>query len=215
VAANIYKNKIGKRLPSVTGIISRFKDSGGLLYWANQCGLDGKTLDEARRPAATAGTLAHAMVEARLRGEAWEPPAAVDANVLTAAKTSFSAYLHWESMNNIKIDYAEVALISDKHQFGGQIDAVGKLGDTLVMIDWKTSNAVYGDYLIQLAAYRQLWEENYPDHPITGGFHLCRFAKDTSDFAHHYYPQLDNEWKAFELMIELYSLDKLIKKRAA
>jgi hypothetical protein len=36
------------RLPSVTTIIGRFKESGGPLYWANQQGLEGKTLDQAR-----------------------------------------------------------------------------------------------------------------------------------------------------------------------
>ena len=35
----IYKDHRGNRLPSVTTIIGRFKESGGLLYWANQQGL--------------------------------------------------------------------------------------------------------------------------------------------------------------------------------
>ena len=215
MTANIYKNRAGKRLPSVTGVIGRFKDSGGLLYWANQAGLDGKTLDQARAPASAAGTFAHEMVEARLRKDAWQAPAVYDPAVLEAANEAYAAYLRWEAMNRMKVRYAEVALVSETYQFGGQIDAIGEIGGDLVLIDWKTSNAVYGDYLLQLAAYKQLWEENYPDHPITGGFHLCRFAKETSDFAHHFYPQLDNEWRAFSLMLELYSLDKIIKKRAA
>ena len=44
----ISKDHRGNRLPSVTTIIGRFKESGGLLYWANQQGLEGKTLDQAR-----------------------------------------------------------------------------------------------------------------------------------------------------------------------
>ena len=43
----IYKDHRGNRLPSVTSIIGRFKESGGLLYWANRQGLEGKTLDQA------------------------------------------------------------------------------------------------------------------------------------------------------------------------
>jgi hypothetical protein len=54
----IYKDHRGNRLPSVTTIIGRFKESGGLLYWANQQGLEGKTLDQARAEVTTPGTLA-------------------------------------------------------------------------------------------------------------------------------------------------------------
>jgi hypothetical protein len=59
----IYKDHRGNRLPSVTTIIGRFKESGGLLYWANQQGLEGKTLDQARAEVTTPGTLAHKAVE--------------------------------------------------------------------------------------------------------------------------------------------------------
>ena len=53
----IYKDHRGNRLPSVTTIIGRFKESGGLLYWANQQGLEGKTLDQARAEVTTPGAI--------------------------------------------------------------------------------------------------------------------------------------------------------------
>src|ERR1700731_1561533 len=64
----IYKDHRGNRLPSVTTIIGRFKESGGLLYWANQQGLEGKTLDQARVEVTTPGTLAHKAVEDHIHG---------------------------------------------------------------------------------------------------------------------------------------------------
>ena len=64
----IYKDHRGNRLPSVTTIIGRFKESGGLLYWANQQGLEGKTLDQARAEVTTPGTLAHKAVEDHING---------------------------------------------------------------------------------------------------------------------------------------------------
>jgi hypothetical protein len=64
----IYKDRCGNRLPSVTTIIGRFKESGGLLYWANQQGLEGKTLDQARAEVTTPGTLAHRAVEDHING---------------------------------------------------------------------------------------------------------------------------------------------------
>jgi hypothetical protein len=62
-----------------------------------------------------------------------------------------------------------------------------------VKLRFPLCNAVYADYLYQLAAYGLLWNENYPDHPPVGGFHLCRFAKEQGDFSHHYFPSLDDE----------------------
>jgi hypothetical protein len=64
----IYKDHRGNRLPSITTIIGRFKESGGLLYWANQQGLEGKTLDQARAEVTTPGTLAHKAVEDHING---------------------------------------------------------------------------------------------------------------------------------------------------
>lgn len=85
----IYKDHHGNRLPSVTTIIGRFKESGGLLYWANQQGLEGKTLDQARAEVTTPGTLAHKAVkttsETALRGAG---------EVTEKARTAYVACLH-------------------------------------------------------------------------------------------------------------------------
>jgi hypothetical protein len=211
-AREAYKTRDGVRVPSVTTILSRFKESGGLLYWANQAGLDGKTLEEARAPAATAGTLAHDMVEAHINKR--PPPEPIGGNdVVEKARAAFATFLKWWELNKLQIRHTEVSLVSEKYRFGGRLDAVGLSGNQLVLLDWKTSNAVYADYLLQLAGYRVLWEENYPEHPIVGGFHLCRFAKEEGDFSHHYFPRLDAEAEAFLEMRDLYDRIKLIEKR--
>lgn len=208
----IYKNAKGTRLPSVTTILSRFKDSGGLLYWANSAGLDGKTLDEARAPAATAGTMAHDLVEDYLNKR--ELRALVgDADIIEKAQTAFNTFLEWMKLNKIEVRHTEVSLVSEKHQFGGRLDAIGVANGKLILLDWKTSNSVYMDYVLQLAGYRILWEENYPDRPIEGGYHLARFAKEEGDFSHHYFPNLDYETETFIAMRELYTMVKKVEKR--
>jgi len=103
-------------------------------------------------------------------------------------------------------------LVSELYKFGGCPDAIGKIDGKLTLVDWKTSNSVYPDMLIQLAAYKQLWEENFPDRPLYG-FHLCRFSKEHGDFAHHYYSELNDAWEQFKLFRQAYDLDKLLKKR--
>lgn len=84
----------------------------------------------------------------------------------------------------------------------------------IILLDWKTSNGIFPDHLVQLAAYKQLWNENNPDRLITE-MHLLRFAKEHADFHHHRYANLDDAWRQFEIFREAYEIDKQLKKRAA
>lgn len=208
----IYKDADGRRVPSVTTILSRFKEAGGLMYWANQQGLEGRTLDEARAPAATAGTMAHELVEAHIHKRPL-PELRGDADTTAKAYAAFATYRHWAEMYTPEIRHTEVSLVSQAHRFGGRLDAVGTNGEGgLVLLDWKTSNAVYAEYLLQMAGYKILWEETYPDLPLVG-FHLCRFAKEQGDFSHHYFPSLTHESETFLLMRHLYEEIKIVEKR--
>jgi len=99
----------------------------------------------------TTSTLAHEMVEAHIKGEP------LPENVTEAAQSAFNAYLAWESMTKLKVVEQETQLVSEVHQFGGCPDAIVEINGKLAMCDWKTSNGVYPDYLIQLAAYDILW----------------------------------------------------------
>ena len=212
---DVYKNSKGDKLPSVTQIIGRFKDSGGLLYWANEQGIKGLTLQEARVPAATSGTMAHDLVEADIHNQP-EPQLTGNPEIIIKARAAFGGYKQWTKLTNLEILYTEVSLVSEKHQFGGRLDAVGiakALNPGNALIDWKTSNSIYADYILQLAAYEILWNENYPDNQITGGAHLCRFAKEEGDFGHHYYPSLENEKETFIKMRELFDMVKRVEKR--
>lgn len=212
-----YKLKDGTKCPGVTTIISRFKDSGGLLWWAFEQGKLAEqgiisSLYDKRDEAADAGTLAHSMVERYIEdGTRLVIP---DNEVGKQAEQGFKNYLQWEENNRIKIVKQEMEMVSEKYQFGGCPDALGiDNQNNLCILDWKNSNAIYQDYLIQLAAYKVLWEENNPNKPITGGFHLLRFSKDHADFAHHYWNELDDAWEQFKLFRQAYEFDKLLKKR--
>ena len=59
----------GSRVPSVTTVIGRFKDAGGLIHWAWKEGSEGRDYRETRDAAASVGTFAHAMVNAHIHNE--------------------------------------------------------------------------------------------------------------------------------------------------
>lgn len=205
----------GERVPGTTTIIGRFKDSGALMHWAFQQGKSGaEKLYDAAEKAADIGTLAHAMVEASIKGEDpksvfnGEPP-----EDQAKAANAFNEYLEWAAQTDVKIIDQEMALVSEEYRFGGTPDAIGLIGNSLCLLDWKTSNAVYPDHMIQLAAYRQLWNENHPEQPLTGASYLLRFSKNYPDFEARKFGDLSEAWEIFKLYRKAYDLDKELKKR--
>lgn len=222
----------GARLPGTTTIIGRFKESGGLLQWAFKQGQSGKaSLYEERDKAADIGTLAHKMVEVQIGNDftgVGDPPDAVlegvDDDSAQKARNAFQMYRLWASMNKMKLlsDYQELQLVSPEYRFGGTPDAIGEINGEVVLLDWKTSNSVYQDYLIQLAAYQHLINDGVLmdtgkalSIKVGAGAHLLRFAKEYPDFGHHYFGDLSEAWRQFQLFREAYEIDKTLKRRAA
>jgi hypothetical protein len=215
-----YKLPNGDRVPGTTTIIKRFQESGGLMVWAFNQGRDGaETLYEQREEAAEVGKVAHAMVEQHVKGltfaDTLQDFSAIPTPLMGKAQKAFNAFKTWERQTSLKIVATEESMTCGCHRFGGTLDAIGQIDNQLCLIDFKTSNAIYQDMLYQLAAYRHLWEINHPDLLLTGGFHLIRFSKTAGDFAHHFFDELDEAWRGFELMRPLFDIDKSLKKRAA
>jgi hypothetical protein len=192
------------------------------MFWAFDQGKSGKDrLYEETEKAADIGTCAHGMVELDIKEVS--PDEIVDyalkilpdKGMRDKAWSAFYAYKSWAKNFDVKIIEQEIHLVSEQYQYGGTPDAIGLIGNQIVLLDWKTSSSVYSDHLIQLAAYEHLWNENNPERPINGGCHLLRFDKDNGDFAHHYYAQLNDEWEQFVDFRRCYERDKRIEKRAA
>jgi hypothetical protein len=215
-----YFLKDGTKVPGVTTILGRWKDSGGLLFWAFDQGKAAQRgeiqkLYDNRDSAAASGTLAHLLVEKHINGEPEPDLAGYPEKTADAARQGFENYLRWEGDNKIEILYQELQLVSEEHGFGGSPDAIGtdSRGQT-TLLDWKTSSGgPYVDWLLQLSAYRILWLENYPSMPITGGIHLLRFSKENADFHHHFWQDLSEAEELFLLLRKAYDLDKRLKKR--
>src|SRR5215475_309408 len=213
-----YYLKDGTRVPGCTTVISTSLGWGkeGLLVWANREGQAGRDHRETRQAAADVGTLAHALVEARIRNVPFERPPTATEEQVRLATLAFNGFEEWFAASRIELVETEMHLVSERHRFGGTPDAVGKHKGTLCVLDWKASRAVYPEHLIQIAAYQQLWDENRPE-PIGGGVHLCKFAKDTGGFSHHWWPSeaLEPAWRAFLALRDLYDLQKEMKALAA
>jgi hypothetical protein len=241
-----YYAKDGKRVPSVSTICSRFKESGGLIHWSWQTAHEplmqaralleqvrehGDTNSDVdnflarpltdfdyrakRDTAMNAGTVAHEMVECFIRKHEFDPTKH-DPALVEMAKPAYAAFREWSEQSHLEIGESEVPLVSERYRFGGTRDAVA-VGKKRALLDWKTSNAIYPEYLCQLAAYGILDEEH--GNTIEGGYHLLRFSKqeqpdDPVQFVHYRWDQLNKPAAAFLSMRELYSLMQEIERFA-
>lgn len=228
-----------RRVPSVTTIIGSCKSEDttkALMHWAWKLGKEGVDYKEKQKSAIGAGHIAHELAEKFVRRLAVEQrqhpdkdyeelvydvesyikmlrPADVDPSELKKALTALEGFTEWISMSRAVVIATEVPLVSEAHLVGGTLDAVIQVNDKFYIGDWKTSNSLYADYLCQIAAYKLLWEENHPQYPIDGGFHLVRFDKEYGDFEHRFFKQLTAELEAFLHMRELYGLMRKVERR--
>jgi hypothetical protein len=230
----------GKRVPSVTTILSRYKESGGLMYWANQVGLGehdscsdqvackhcgkrpGKTLNEARSGAADVGSLAHDLIHYEVTGEEPELSLVKKYEHLSEAQWDLASQCHesyqeWQEVHKVKYVGHELSLLSHKHRYGGTLDAIGYVNDRFSIIDYKTSAGWYADYFVQLAGYILLVEED-PQLLMEYGAvqRICglRMSKETAGFDTFVRPRetFDVALRYFLHLREAYEMDKQVKK---
>jgi hypothetical protein len=170
------------------------------------------------------GTCVHSMCEAWVKGD--EPMLVLEkaleeetvndkATFRAQAASAYSAFEFWCKGTQLEIVDCEVQVISETHRFGGTLDFIGKLNGKMVLGDFKTSNGIWPEYLMQVSAYAKAYEE-CTGNKIDGGYHILRFSKENGDFGHHFYPSLDDDaWPAFLHLRALYDLNEKLKKRAA
>src|SRR5262245_63693241 len=96
----------GVRVPGVTTVIgtSLGWNKGALMHWAWTEGKEGRHYRDTQQAAADAGTLAHALVEAHIRGEpqAVPVPPTTDTDTVRLARLSFDAFREWFDHSRIE-----------------------------------------------------------------------------------------------------------------
>lgn len=177
---------------------------------ANRTGHRSKepALYEQRDEAANAGTLAHELVQADIKG--YTPTIVASPEVMAKADQAYKNYQSWAKLVNLKILETELHLVHEALRYGGTPDAVGVVNDVVCLLDWKTGKGVYTDSKLQVAAYVKLLEENGMECP--GGAHIVRFDKESAQFAHYHYSNeaLEPAWTAFRLCRELFDCIKTL-----
>lgn len=211
-----YHNAAGQPVPGTSDITGRFMNRTRLLYWAFSRGKQGcaKLYDDT---ALSIGTAVHMMAELDLQDR---DQADIDFYLnatlgaeedRTKARTAFAAFRKWRDQFHVRAHAQECSLVSEKLQFGGTLDTVAVIRNSLGLLDFKTSASgeVYEDMVLQLAAYGILWNETHPNQQIDAGYHLIVLPKDGSKPVHREFSeaQLQPFRSKFWLYRKAYDLD--------
>ena len=180
-----YINEEGKRVPSVTTIINQHLgwNKQALLGWTKRMMLGGQDADKVLNEAGDIGTLLHLLIEGHQRGFDIDTKD-YSYNQEKAAMKAFAGYLQWYEKVKFKSLRNELLLVNEEMQVGGTIDCIGKMGDDLVIVDWKTSKYLYAENKLQLAAYTYMFEQAQPKANVAYGL-VMRFGKEDGKFHQH------------------------------
>lgn len=195
-----------KKLPSVTTIISRFKNATGLIIWSNQLGLKGLNYFDELKKAGDTGTALHDLAELYILNKKYELP---DDKV---AVDCFQQFIDWWDSIDCEVIWTEKKYISKKLNVGGCPDLLVKQNDKYILVDFKTSKAVYSDMIIQLSCYAELIKEN--DGIEIDRAVIVRFPKDDdeTEIKKFFKDDLAVGLKQFTLLRKAFDLDKDLNK---
>lgn len=114
-----------------------------------------------RDTAASVGTICHFMCECYLKNV--EPDLSeFPKEQVSLAENGFIKFLEFWEKSALEVLHTEHALVHPYSPFGGTLDAICKDKDgNHVLLDLKTSKALYPEMFAQLAAYRELWNQEY------------------------------------------------------
>ncbi|EAR14046.1 hypothetical protein RB2501_01430 [Robiginitalea biformata HTCC2501] len=145
--------------PSVTTVLSAYPKGYGFQEWLKNVGGEAERI---LREAADRGSNVHNAIEQILLGR--------ELQWITEGKQHYSLD-EWQMICRFMEFYqdyiqsgeqvaTETQLFSKKMKLGGTCDMVAKINGETWMIDFKTSNGLYKTHEIQLAAYKEMWDEH-------------------------------------------------------
>lgn len=152
--SRFYITESGNYVPSVTTILDAYPKGAAYYEWLKKNGEDS---DSIRDEAGRRGSVVHDMTERYDRGEIIDLlNANGDISVKLNEWAMFERYVDFTKRFKPDIELIEVNYISDKLGYAGTVDRVINLNGKKLLLDIKTSNAIYPSYWLQLAAYRRL-----------------------------------------------------------
>ena len=227
MAHTVYKNKAGTRLPSCTTVIGKNLgwNKDALTAWTRKLCLKGIDTRKIKEAAGEIGTLTHKMIEHHIYSASIDV-AKYSFEAIAEATNGLRSYKEWEHQYLVEYLESELAIISEKYQFGGTADGIIKIGQDLqakdviypagstLLLDFKTSSGIYPDHIIQISAYKTGVEEVYPQYKLDGSIvvHIKKGDIEAGEERISVYPipkeKLELGWKVFQHLRAVHGAQK-------
>ena len=196
----------GNHIESVSGITGILDKSQALMGWAvNQMGyyllqsggeITKEIIERAKKEyknikqeAIDIGEQIHKWISLWILDK--NPPMPENEKVING----ITAFLKFQKENNIKWIESERVIYSKKYGYAGILDAIGKIGKNILLVDFKNSNGIYPEMRFQVAGYSIAWEEE--NKKKIDKAMLIRLGKDTGEFEVLELTDIEKEKKAF------------------
>lgn len=169
----------GNFIPSVTTILDAYPKGAAYYQWLKQ---NGENSDEIRDDAGRRGSVVHQLTEEYDSGHEvslYDDNGNVNYRLIEWAM--FERYVEFCRRFPFDIHYSEQNFVSPELGFAGTVDRVINLNGETLLVDIKTSNAIYPSYWLQLAAYEQLLTEAIGHNPLNGVAILWLNAKTRTE----------------------------------
>ena len=124
---------------------------------------------------------------------------------LTGRALPFEA---WSSRFRLQFLASEVSLTDGQLLYGGTLDLICRCDEKVWLVDLKTSKGQYAEHILQVAAYKNLYEVNRG--PIDE-VHILNLDGGWDDLVLTD-EQLSLGWSAFEHLRALYEIQKNLKR---
>lgn len=150
------------QVPRVTEILSSTNHEQYLLNWANGIGFKHRKYSTVLEEASGIGSATHNAIEKKLQFNDELDLTKLEPVVRGKVSNAYQSFLLWyEEVEPLgfKILKEEEPLITK--YFGGTLDLLVQIGDSIVLVDFKTSNHPNFKYFLQLAAYKDVLEQEY------------------------------------------------------
>ena len=154
-----YRLNDGSFCPSVTTVLGCLAKGDGLMEWSNSLGFKGLRYKEHLDSLARTGTLAHAKIEADLRGTAAPDETGYTEEEQRGAFASHFHFRAWRRTHEVRALALERVFVSEALRVGGTVDAILEVDSQPIIVDFKTSAKPYLSHFLQLAAYQALVRE--------------------------------------------------------
>lgn len=174
-----YVTDDGQYFPSVTTILDAYPKTAQFYEWLKKTGEDADTIRDA---AGAKGSKIHNLIERYNLGETvslLNPDGTISYS--TAEWGGLEKWVDFTTRFKPTILKSEFNIISPKLGTAGTIDAVIELEGKKLIVDFKTSNAMHDHYFLQLACYKKLYEEAFPDEKIDGAAIIWLSAKTRTE----------------------------------